>query len=103
MKPIAELGQADARSLLGIFTDIDDTLTLDGTLVPEAYVALCNAVQAGLRIVLVTGRPGGWGEVLVKLLPVAAVVAENGGLALFPDDRHIYWDPKATRKEQKEK
>src|SRR5205823_385973 len=78
--PLAALDRDAARRVAGIFTDIDDTLTTDGALDPAGYRALCAAAEAGLRVVPVTGRPGGWAEVLAALWPVAAVVAENGGL-----------------------
>lgn len=38
-----------------VFSDIDDTLTTDGQLVPQAYVALDTLRRAGLRVILITG------------------------------------------------
>ncbi|MSP63333.1 MAG: HAD family phosphatase [Myxococcales bacterium] len=100
MRPIAQLDGGAARGVSGVFTDIDDTLTHRGKLVPEAYRALCDAASAGLRVVAVTGRPGGWAEVLGVLWPVAAVVAENGGMAVLGDGERVYWDEEAVRAEQ---
>jgi HAD superfamily hydrolase (TIGR01484 family) len=77
MRPVADL----ATAVRGVFSDIDDTLTHDGAVVPEAYAALARARAAGLRVVLVTGRPAGWAEVLAAIWPVAAAIAENGGIA----------------------
>jgi hydroxymethylpyrimidine pyrophosphatase-like HAD family hydrolase len=73
---------AVARELRGIFCDIDDTLTHEGALVPDAYAQLVAARAAGLRVVPVTGRPAGWGAVLAATWPVDAVVAENGAVAV---------------------
>lgn len=101
MKPLAALGVDEARALAGIFSDIDDTLTDGGRLEPEAYRALCDARAAGLRLVCVTGRPGGWAEVLAALWPVDAVVAENGALYVRADGEHVYWDAAAAREEQR--
>jgi hydroxymethylpyrimidine pyrophosphatase-like HAD family hydrolase len=101
MRPLAALDRAAARDLAGLFTDIDDTLTLDGRLVPAAYRALCDAADAGLRVVAVTGRPGGWAEVLATLWPVAAVVAENGALAVLRSGERRFWDEAAVRAEQR--
>ena len=101
MRPLAELDAAIARRIAGLFTDIDDTLTLDHALVPEAYAALCDAAKAGLRVVPVTGRPGGWAEVLAALWPVDAVVAENGALAVLRNGEHRYWDSFPVRAEQR--
>jgi HAD superfamily hydrolase (TIGR01484 family) len=81
MRPVQQLATI-ARDLDGIFTDIDDTLTHAGALVPGAYAALCAAREAGLRVVAVTGRPAGWAEVLASTWPVDAVVAENGAFAV---------------------
>lgn len=78
MRPIADLVLADLR---GVFSDIDDTLTHEGVVAPEAYGALVRARAAGLRVVLVTGRPAGWAEVLASLWPIDAAIAENGGIA----------------------
>jgi len=78
MRPVAELVSADLR---GVFSDIDDTLTHNGVVDLEAYTALLRARAAGLRVVLVTGRPAGWAEVLASLWPVDAAIAENGGIA----------------------
>src|SRR5512143_3638120 len=86
MRPVAELRTAGLR---GVFSDIDDTLTHDGVVVPEAYAALVRARAAGLRVVLVTGRPAGWAEVLASLWPVDAAIAENGGIAYLKRGRRL--------------
>lgn len=66
--------------LVGVLCDIDDTLTWEGRLVPGALVALASLQAAGLRVVPITGRPGGWVDQIARLWPVDAVVGENGGL-----------------------
>ncbi len=88
MHPVAELAHSPT-SLRGVFSDIDDTLTHDGVVVPEAYAALERAHAAGLRVVLVTGRPAGWAEVLASLWPVHAAIAENGGIAYLKRGRRL--------------
>jgi hypothetical protein len=72
---------ADVRA---VFTDLDGTLTTAGRLLPSTYEALAALSAAGVSVVVVTGRPAGWGDALLRLWPVAAVVAENGGVVLFP-------------------
>jgi len=81
------LARLDARGVVGVFTDIDDTLTTDGRLHADAYAALCALAAAGLHVVPVTGRSAGWAHMIVKTWPVAAVVAESGGLYLARDPR----------------
>lgn len=91
MRPVAEI----TTPLRGVFSDVDDTLTHDGVVVPEAYAAIARARAAGLRIVLVTGRPAGWAEVLASVWPIDAAIAENGGVAYFKRDgrvRRLYYD-----------
>jgi hypothetical protein len=88
MRPVADLALHSA-GLRGVFSDIDDTLTHEGVVAPEAYAALARARAAGLRVVLVTGRPAGWAEVLVSLWPVDAAIAENGGIAYLRRDRRL--------------
>lgn len=83
MKPLSELPVDAVRGLVGIFCDIDDTLTWKGQLVPEAFLALHRARRAGLRVVPVTGRPAGWVDHLARMWPVDGVVGENGGLWFY--------------------
>jgi HAD superfamily hydrolase (TIGR01484 family) len=73
--------QAPSR-LLGLFTDIDDTLTTDGAITPDALQALADLKSAGLHVVAITGRPVGWSEPFAAQWPVDAIVAENGAVAL---------------------
>jgi HAD superfamily hydrolase (TIGR01484 family) len=70
--------------LLGVFTDIDDTLTTDGAITPDALAALGELKAAGLHVIPITGRPVGWSERFAAAWPVDAVVAENGAVALRP-------------------
>lgn len=69
-------------NLLGIFTDIDDTLTTDGAITSDALAALHDLKAAGLHVIPITGRPVGWSERFAAAWPVDAVVAENGAVAL---------------------
>jgi HAD superfamily hydrolase (TIGR01484 family) len=84
MKPLAELSKPPR--LKGILCDIDDTLTLHGRLVPEAFIALQRLQAAGLRVVPITGRPGGWVDQIARMWPVDGVVGENGGLWYWMDE-----------------
>lgn len=71
------------RPLGGLLFDIDDTITLHGRIVPEAFDALVQARASGLRTIAVTGRPGGWCDHIARMWPVDGVVGENGGLWFF--------------------
>jgi HAD superfamily hydrolase (TIGR01484 family) len=70
------------RNIIGVFTDIDDTLTTHGAITPDALQALADLKAAGLHVIPITGRPVGWAEPLAARLPVDAIVVENGAVAL---------------------
>lgn len=76
MKSLKEYSK---KKLRFVFTDIDDTLTEDGRLLPEAYTALWRLQNAGIHVVPVTGRPAGWCELIARQWPVSGVIGENGG------------------------
>ncbi len=78
MRPLAEFPAADRRALVGVLTDIDDTLTIDGTLPAVAYAALERLRASGLLVIPVTGRPAGWCDHIARMWPVDGVVGENG-------------------------
>lgn len=94
MKPLADWPLAERRHITGVFTDIDDTLTTDGVITPEALQALTDLKAAGLQVIAVTGRHIGWCERLargdaaqgIEPWPLDALLAENGALALVPEN-----------------
>ena len=83
--PLADLPRAAARAVRGVLTDIDDTLTCDGAVAPEALAALADLRAAGIPVIAVTGRPMGWSVPFARAWPIEAIVAENGAVALFHD------------------
>lgn len=92
---------ADAlASVLGVFTDIDDTLTEGGAIDPPALAALQALDAAGVPVIAVTGRPLGWSRKLAANWPLRAVAAENGAVAIIRqgDAWHtVYAQDEATR------
>ncbi len=68
--------------IVGVFTDIDDTLTTEGAITSDALQALADLKLAGLHVVPITGRPVGWSEPFAQSWPVDAIVAENGAVGL---------------------
>ena len=82
--PLTRWGAQARGALVGVFTDIDDTLTTDGAITPDALAALAALKHAGLRVAAITGRPVGWSVPFVTAWPVDAIVAENGAVALLP-------------------
>ena len=90
---LASLPDAVARAVRGVLTDIDDTLTAEGTIAPEALAALAELRAAGVPVIAVTGRPKGWSEPFARDWPVEAIVAENGAVALFRAEARRAVDP----------
>jgi HAD superfamily hydrolase (TIGR01484 family) len=76
---------ADVREVTGLITDIDDTLTRDGAIEPAALAALHALHAAGVPVIAITGRPLGWSEPFARAWPLAAIVAENGAVALIAE------------------
>ena len=83
MRPLISMPAGTAAAIHTVFSDIDDTLTTDGQLTVEAYAALAFLRQAGLRVVLVTGRPAGWCDHIGRMWPVDAVIGENGAFYVW--------------------
>lgn len=93
MLPLTDWSLNERRQIIGVFTDIDDTLTTSGTITPDALQALADLKAAGLWVIPVTGRHSGWcarlaqGEPALGRAPwpVDALLAENGALAFAPE------------------
>ena len=83
MKPLSIWPESDRANIVGVFTDIDDTLTTDGAITPDALQALHDLKAAGLMVIPITGRPVGWSIPFASTWPVNAMVAENGAVALL--------------------
>jgi len=73
------------RAIVGVLTDIYDTLTTEGKLTWQAYAALARLKAAGKIVVPVTGRPAGWCDHIARMWPVNAVVGENGAFYMRYD------------------
>ncbi len=96
MRPLADF-PAEARRRVGVLLcDIDDTLTSHGRLPAISYGALERLQAAGLKVVPITGRPGGWCDHIARMWPVDGVVGENGAFYFRYDHearrmRRVYW------------
>ncbi len=66
------------RNLKYLFTDIDDTLTTDGMMPASTLLNIWELSEAGIQVVLVTGRPAGWCDYFARMWPVTGIIGENG-------------------------
>ena len=85
MLSLSQLDEHDARSIRYLAFDLDDTLLTKGRLTADAYQALCALDEAKIELILCTGRPSRWAEVLVRQWPLVLAVAENGGVRIARD------------------
>jgi HAD superfamily hydrolase (TIGR01484 family) len=82
MQALINWPEQDRQRVKGIFTDVDDTLTTDGAITPDALASVGELKARGLPVIAITGRPVGWSEPFAMEWPVDAIVAENGAVLL---------------------
>lgn len=80
MQPLTAFNHEERAGLTGLMCDLDDTLTTDGGLPAKSYDRLERLSDAGLAVIIVTGRPAGWCDLIARLWPVNAVIGENGAV-----------------------
>ncbi|ANK88055.1 MULTISPECIES: HAD family hydrolase [unclassified Rhizobium] len=93
----------ELRHVRYLFTDIDDTLTTEGKLLPSTYESLWELSRAGIAVVPVTGGSAGWCEHIVRAWPVAAVIGESGAYAVMRRNGEVvfeYWENGALQGER---
>ena len=76
MKSISEVSQSVLKEIRYVFTDIDDTLTDNGSLRASAYSAIEALDNAGIAVIPITGRPAGWCDLIARFWPVRGVVGD---------------------------
>lgn len=85
LQPLADCAPSELAGVDFLLCDLDDTLTLDGRLPAATYTSLEQLEAAGVRIVIVTGRPAGWADMMARFWPITAVVGENGAFSFRYD------------------
>lgn len=73
----------DLTRIRYLLTDVDDTLTTQGRLLPETLRALSDLQDAGIRTIAVTGACAGWCDQMIRLWPLDAVIGENGAFCFY--------------------
>lgn len=74
----ASLDLLPVDKIRAVFTDLDGTLTEEPYLLPQTYQALWDLKASGLWTVIVSGRPAGWSDALMRVWPLDAFIFENG-------------------------
>ncbi len=87
MKPFSQFPVRIKKNIHFILADIDDTLTNNGRLPADVFVAMERLKEAGLQIIPVTGRPAGWCDHIARMWPVDGLVGENGAFYFRYDDK----------------
>lgn len=90
-----------------VLSDVDDTITSHGQLLPETYQAIHDLVAQGIIFIPITGGCAGWCDSFSRLWPAAAVIGENGGFYLKRQadnsiDYH-FWQSEEERKANSKK
>ena len=92
MQNLSEINPERLARVVGVFADIDETISTRGKIAPQAFEALWRLHDAGLKVVPVTGRPAGWCDHIARFWPVDAVVGENGGFYFWHDGGRLrHW------------
>ncbi len=87
MKPLKQLLPEKIKKIKALFFDIDDTFSLHSKILPQAYQALWDLKDAGIKLVPITGRPAGWCDHIARMWPVDCVVGENGAFYFWCDPK----------------
>ena len=87
MKPFSQFPIPNRKNIDFVLTDIDDTLTHNGRLPADAFVAMERLRAAAIRTLPITGRPAGWCDHIARMWPVDGLVGENGAFYFRYDDR----------------
>jgi HAD superfamily hydrolase (TIGR01484 family) len=83
--PVSEL----RGPVKALFSDLDGTMTTQGRVEASTYASLEKLGLSGVPVVLVTGRPAGWGQAIAAMSPMVAVVTENGGLTFIREQAEL--------------
>ena len=84
--PMVGLSALKDLNISLIISDVDDTITSNGKLKPNALEAMYKASEKGYRIILLSGGSAGWCEVYLRQWPIFMVIAESGAVMIYKDE-----------------
>jgi hypothetical protein len=85
-RPVTDL-RGPVRAL---FSDVDGTMTTGHRIEAATHAAIERLADAGIPVILVTGRSAGFGHAFMLTAPVLAAVTENGGVTFVRDGRKLH-------------
>ncbi len=90
-----KLSSLPKERIKALFLDLDGTLTRGPRLMASTYQYLEKLAEAGYWTVIVSGRPAGWADCLMRLSPIHAMIFENGAGLFMREDNGIKLQPLA--------
>ncbi|MCW8344848.1 HAD-IIB family hydrolase [Vibrio sp. ZSDZ65] len=102
-QPLTEAPTEALKRIQWLLTDVDDTLTWQGTLPAQTLEALTQLKEVGVHVIAVTGACAGWCDQIAKLWPVHSVIGENGAFSMQKNRQGFHIEstlPMATMKHQ---
>jgi len=91
-----DLNRLPREKIRAVFTDLDDTLTDESRIHADTYAVLERLQRRGFWVVIVSGRPAGWADCLMRLWPIDAMIFENGAGILRRDGKKLKLELLAT-------
>ena len=82
---VQSLPSSFAQNIEILFTDVDDTLTWQGKLPVETFIALDKLRKKGIKVIPVTGASAGWCDCMIRTWPIDTVIGENGSFWMNRD------------------
>ncbi len=83
---VQPLPKSIAQDIKILFTDVDDTLTWQGKLPVETFIALDKLRNKGIKVIPVTGASAGWCDCMIRTWPIDCVIGENGSFWMSRDE-----------------
>lgn len=106
MKPFHQFPRHLKKDISFLLTDLDDTLTTDGRLLSDVFIAMERLQRAAVKVIPITGRPAGWCDHIARMWPVDGLVGENGAFYFRYDTTgkkmlRRYWKSARERREDR--
>ncbi len=77
------------KEIKAVFSDFDDTLTENSLLSASTLNAIERLKAKNYFVVIVSGRPAGWADAFMRILPIDAMVFENGAGVMWREKDSI--------------